>query len=780
MNISVEWLNSYLDKPLSTREMAAALERAGVEVEAVGTATDLDSKVVVGKVNQVEAHPDADKLRLAQVDVGAATLGIVCGAPNLTAGQTVPVALVGAVLPDGSRIAAAKLRGVASNGMICSREELGLAAGEPGIMILDTDAAPGTPIAEVIGKNDVIDATTTANRWDLNGMVWLAHEVAAHSGRHLLPGSYEHNSGSVAAKGSSAELATRVDASGLVGRYLLAKLDTAAAASPSWLTVRLQAAGIRPIGAIVDITNYCMLEYGQPLHAFDSAKVTLPITVRNAHAGETLVTLDDIERRLDPADLVIADAKGPIALAGVMGGANSEIDEHTTAIYLESASFNGSVLRQTALRHGLRTDASARFERRIPVDLAPIALRRAIGLLEELTEAKLTAGPVDHLQTPSVLTAMTASSGRINALLGLELSAARMAEELTKLHFKAETDSQEELSIGVPWWRPDVRTEEDIAEEVIKLVGYDQLPATLPAWKPAAIEFDSSWEPRWRAKGVLRSCGLFEIVSYSFVSQEQITTLGRDPHSFLKLKNPLSRQQSHLRIDLLPSLLQVAERNRTYARRFGLYEFSKVYQPRSQGELPLEPLHLGILIRAEAGGYRRVKAVLDRLSTVFNVPVELRLGRSQAATEVHPTRSAELLVGKEVIGWIAQLHPVLTTRLKLGGEVGYLEFDWERFIAAARPHLHQPASRFPAVSRDISIVVDRAVSWQQVRSVLATEAVSFIDDYYGSEVPAGHKAMTIRFSFSAPDRTLTDKEADNRIAVIIKRLEESCSAKLRD
>lgn len=629
---------------------------------------------------------------------------------------------------------------------------------------------------EVIAAGDVIDATTAANRWDLNGMAWLAREVAAHSGHKLDQKAYEHKSDSRPARGAQ-PLVVDIGSPQLVDRYMLAHLRVDnRKKTPTWLAQRLEAAGVRPISLVVDVTNYLMMEYGQPLHAFDAAHVTLPVGVRLAKVGESLTTLDGVKRRLDPADLVIADAKGPIGLAGVMGGGSSEISTSTSEIYLEAASFHGPTLRQTAVRHGLRTDASARFERGIPVQAAALTLGRAIGLLEGLAGAKLLTGPVDRLRFTPKPVKLAVRADRVAAVLGLKLTPTAIKNELAKLGFEV-SGATEMLNVEVPWWRPDVATEEDIAEEVITTLGYDELPATLPAWEPAAIEFDTTWVPRWRAKAALQSLGLFEVVTYSFISEEQIEALGRSPKQSLKLKNPLSSEQAYLRTDLLPSLLRTAERNRTYSRDFGLYEFSKVYRPGKPAELPEEPLNAGILVRTPTDSYRSVKAALDRLSRSHNVEVSVRPGDVEAGV-THPTRSGHVMVGNKVIGWIGQLHPAVVQPTKLRGEVGYLEFNWEQFVAAGRPHRYQAPGRFPAVNRDLSVILDRTVTWQQVKAELKTEAAAFVGDYYGADLPPTKKTLTIRLRFSAMDRTLTDEEADRRLAAVLDALQRKLGAEL--
>ncbi len=767
MRISADWLNAYLSKPLPTKELAAALERAGVEVEGVTPAIMLDDAIVVGQVTKLAPHPQADRLKLAHVDVGTTTLEIVCGAPNIAVGQKAPVALEGATLPDGTTIAAAKLRGVESHGMICSEQELGLSQNHAGIMVLAESATVGEKINKVLPDSDVIDTTTAANRWDLNGVVGLSREIGAHAGQKLAPPQPEQLTGST-------DTFAVVASPQQVGRYQLAKLEVdATSPTPIWMQQRLQASGSRSINIVVDITNYVMLESGQPLHAFDAAKIKPPVTVRLAETGEKLVTLDGVTRKLEPTDLLITDTVGPIGLAGVMGGRNSEIDTTTQAIYLESACFDGATLRRTATRLGLRTDASARYERGLPVDLAPIAMARAVELLKEHAKAKLIAGPVDHLAEPPRQTRIAVQPDRIGQLLGIDVSGERITAELTKLEFQVEAAAG--LTVTPPWWRSDIQHEADLAEEVMKLIGYDALPATLPTWAPTAVTIDRRWPALWQTRGVLRSLGLFEVVTYSFISEAQITELGRQPKHYLKLKNPLSIEQAYLRTDLLPSLLRVAAQNRTYGRRYGVFEVSKVYHPRKSGELPEEPTHLAALVRREEGSYLVVKAALDRLAREYNVALSVDPGLPPGEV-AHPTRAGQVMLGDKVIGWIGQLHPSIAARHKLTGELAYLELDWNALAGAASPRTYQQSSRFPAVGRDLSFVVDRTVTWQQVATQLADYRPAFLNDYYGDDLPKDKKVMALRLSFSADDHTLTDAEADKRFRKVVEELKQAFDA----
>lgn len=770
MKISVEWLNQYLEKPLTARQMADAMELAGIEVEAVIAPPAIDPRAVVGRVLDVRAHPNADRLKIAKVDVNKSTLSIVCGAPNLESGQTVVVAQVGSVLPGDFEIKQTQIRGEPSEGMLCSPQELGLGDDHSGILVLPSSTQVGEPASQVLPTTELIDISTAANRWDLNGYAGLAIEVAAHSKQR----AHIPEPTTLARVAPLSEV--QVDPQ-LSPRYMLARLSVDnTMATPPEIVARLEAAGTRPINLVVDITNYVMMEYGQPLHAFDGNQVKGGVTVRAAHKGEPLVTLDGQPRKLAPSDIVIADTAGPLGLAGVMGGKASQITTATTMVLLESASFPGIRLRQTAQRLGLRTDASARFERGIPLSLPPVALARAVELLIQHASAKLVAGPADTGEPPAA-TIIEADHHEISKLLGIKLTGGQIATQLARLEFKAKVNAKtQRLQVTVPWWRNDLTSSADVAEEVMKLVGYDQLPATIPAWRPSKPVFDNHWARLWRAKSSLQASGLFELTTYSFISEEQITDLGWEPEDFLKLKNPLSREQAYLRRELLPSLLTVAERNRQYRKRFGAYEISKVYQPSRRGDLPHEPYHLAVVVVGD-NSFKRAKATLDRLAADLNA--KLRVAPPAFDQEVTwPNRSGEILVRKQRIGTIAQLHPGQAKQRKLS-EASYFELDWEALIGSITVPRAPELSRFPAVKRDLAVVVDRSISWQQITGVLTRHQIEFLSDYYGDDLPAGKKVVAMRATFQQPDRTLTDGEADRQAAAMLKILVQKLKAKPR-
>lgn len=760
MKVPVEWINGFLERKLTANEMAEAMERAGVEVEEIIPARHLDRKIVVGRVIDCEKHPNADRLKVTKVDVGGTTLSIVCGAPNVRTGLMVAVAKVGTTLPDETVIEAAELRGVESQGMICSERELGISNDHIGILELGANTELGVPLSTIYSHTDVIDATSSANRWDLTSIIGIAREVAAHTGQNLIANYPEQ------IDDSPGEMGAQVDSNTDTRSYVLVRLKVdAAKPTPHWLSARLQAAGVRPINVVVDITNYIMLEYGQPLHAFDAHKIEGSIKVRAAGKDEVLTTLDGKKRSLDPEDVVISDDRGAIGLAGVMGGANSEIDSSTTEIILEAAVFDPARVRKTAARHGLRSDASARFERGVPPELPRRALagaardKGAVGLLMEYAVGELLGGPTVAQTQEEQAPDIAVKPAAVSRLLGLSLDGAAITKYLQQLNF----ETVEDLDTGVvnvtpPWWRRDVTMMADVAEEVIKLIGYDKLPATLPAWHGHDIAFDGVWSPRWRANAVLLASGLFEIVTYSFTSRKVLEQLGRDPHDHLRLTNPLSQDQEYMRSSLLPSLLEVVARNRTYAKEFGVYELAKVYRPTASGQLPDEPYRLGIMALTENGGYRRVKGVLDRLSSELNVRVTVVPGVFDERV-AHPTQSAIIEVAGKRVGVIGRLHPELVASEHLKGEVGYMEIDWLPFVIAARPKLVRPMSKFPGTTRDISVILDRAVTWAEVRAALDGYEVAFVSDYYGSDLPEDKKSLSLRIMVRHLERTPTEKDA---------------------
>ena len=807
MKILASWLQNYLSRKMTAEEMAKALQKAGVEIEQIIRSKQLDKKIVVGLVKKVTQHPAADRLKLTEVELEKGVTRLVCGAPNLEEGQKVAVAQPGTQLPDGRLIEKAVIRGEESNGMICSPAELGVGEDHSGILVLDSDFEVGTKLCDLWPSEAIVDLTTPANRSDLQSVVGLAREVAAFSGSSVkLPDLDVRVSQTTLRQAQGINLSTgqashepKIVATELVKSYLLQHFVVdQKSGTPGYIKRHLEAVGVRSINPVVDVTNYVMLEYGQPLHAFDAAKVKLPIEVRLAKPGEKLVTLDKVERKLTINDLVIADESGPIALAGVMGGAATEVTLETTEILLESATFDGATVRQTAARHNLRSEASARFERRLPGELSVVGLLRAAKVLEEAAGGRALTGLPDATESNPVVIHLDAE--KVNTLLGLKLSSTDMTQYLENLGFEVDPrlrgddnffvtldrkrsvpgrGSTNHLEVTVPWWRPDVRLVEDVVEEIGRSVGYDKFPATLPVWRPEKVNFDQYWAKLWQAKTALRALGLFEVATYSFVSQKQLEAIGHDPKNHLKLKNPLSVEQAYLRSDLLPSLLSAVAKNVHQADSFGMFEVSRVYLPKpDHSKLPDEPTNLGVITYGQ-DGYTSVKAALDLLVREFNVTVAVK---PEGVTGLHPGRSAELLLDSKRIGQIGEVHPDVARKLKLGDRIGYLELDFKAFLAAAQGQVYKEISRFPSISRDLAVVVKDDVLWSEVKAEvdkLDAAEVKYLSHFRGKDIPAGHKSLALRLTMSSMDRTLTDKEADARVDKVFKALEQAFGAKLR-
>ncbi len=775
MKVSTAWIKEWLCRTMSDKEIVSALEQAGIEVEQTIYSKPLDKKIVVALVKKVIQHPGADRLKIVFVSTGKEELRIVCGAPNVREGLKVALAQVGTTLPSGDKIMPAKLRGEVSEGMLCSERELDLGPDHDGILELPDSAEPGTTLCDMYPSDAIVDIKTQTNRFDLLSVVGLAREVGAITGA----GSKELPEGLHADKTGGPEVAPKVGAK----RFMLVRMKVAAdAPSPDWMVARLRAAGVRSISPIVDVTNYVNLELGQPLHAYDATKVKLPLTVRLAKAHERLTTLDGVKRKLETDDMVVADATGPVGLAGVMGGVSTEVDDTTKEILLEAATFDGVLVRKMAKRHGLRTEASARFERGLPVQLAPVAMARAVELLTQVAGGLLVA-VTDQLNVAPQERPIELRHDFLNRLLGFEVTMKEAVAALGQLQIEAQpADSAEIIAVpAVPWWRPDLKEAQDLVEEVVRVLGYDRVPSRIPVWRPRQVSFDHMHGRRRQLQRVLYGAGLFEVMTYSFVSQDQLADLELDARQHLKLKNPLSVEQAYLRSSLLPSHLQVLARNRTYAKTVGFYELSRVFEKRGSGEQPAEPLRLGVMVRRPELAYRQLKGILDALARELGL--ELKVApETSAEVGWAAGRRATVWLGKLRLGQIGQLDPALLRRLKLGGEAAYLELNVAPLLEQARPRVFQGLARFPSAQRDLAVIVPAEVMWADVTAALADlpqATAAFVEDYYGEGVPTGHKSLTIRLTVRHTDRTPTDGEAAAVEAKALRILERKFGAQPR-
>ena len=766
MKVSTTWIKQLLRRTMSDEQVIAGLEQGGIEIEQYMYSKPFDKNLVVGLIKKVVQHPGADRLHVVTVDDGREELTIVCGAPNVKVGMYAPLARVGAVLPDGTKITPAKLRGELSNGMLCSGRELGLSEDHNGLLELPDESEAGTVLCDLYPADSFVDVKTAANRFDLLGVTGLAREVAAMTENEL-------QSPTTAVLDATPDGTMITDLDPGCARFMVAELTVnGSLPSPDWMVARLAVSGLRSLGLLVDVTNYVMLETAQPLHAYDADKLELPFGVRVAKARETLKTLDDQARKLFAGDLLVTAGEQIVGLAGVRGGAATEISPATKRIYLEAATFDGAMIRTAAKRANLRTDASARYERRLPVELPKMALQRAIYLLTEYGDGVVKrwseAGSQVSKFTPITLTAEHASR-----VVGIPLGAKAIAAALARLELSPSLDG-EVVTVTPPWWRPDLKEAEDLVEDVVRVTGYDKIPATLPQWRPRELAFDRTRPALGRLRQLLSGAGLFEVMTYSFVSAEQLGQLGRDLDGHLKLLNPLSSEQAYLRSDLLASHVAVAARNRRYGKSFGFYELSNVFVPQAPGTQPHEVMMLGITVVRPELAYAAVKGWLDALAELVNVQFELE--PAELDTPWVRGRVAQVKLSEVVIGVIGQVHPHVTTAHKLGGELAYVQLEIAALLAASTPVLATRRSRFPEARRDVTVVMPDTVTWQAVAAALVGMPdlrVEFGSDYAGDGVSAGHKSMSLKLRLSSDDHTPTEAEiADIEVKVrsILHRL----------
>ena len=794
MKLNRKWINEeFVDlSNVSDKDFVETLTVFGQKVE---TYERLDSEiknVVVGKVLSMTRHENSDHMWVCQVDVGKdEPVQIVTGAQNVHEGDLVPAALHNSYLPGGVHITKGKLRGVASNGMLCSLKELGLTLGdfpyaiEDGIWILQEDCKIGDDINTVIGNDDtVVDFEITNNRPDCYSIIGLAREAAAAFGqemRHHEPVVHGSDAGTIFDK-----LDVETEATDLCSRYTARMVaNVKIGPSPKWLRQRLRANGIRSINNVVDITNYVMLEYGQPMHAFDYRYVQSgKIIVRRSTEGETLTTLDGSVRPLKPGMLVIADEEKPIGLAGIMGGENSEILPTTTQVVFESANFDGTSIRQTALALGMRTEASGKFEKHLDPMMTLPAVQRACELVELLQCGDVLDGVIDILNYIPEEKVIPLEPEAINALLGTDIPEADMVEYLRRLEVPVVNGM-----IHVPSWRPDLNLMADIAEEVGRSYGYNEIPTT--AFKTSTqggyspiMEFENK-------TGVLcRGLGFSEIITYSFVSPsifDQIRLPKDSPlRNALKIQNPLGEDTSIMRTIALPSMLDILSRNYAYHNKaVKLYELAKIYLPQEGQPLPREPKMLVLGSYGAHETFFRLKGEVEAIFTDLNLPkAEYEAEANHPA--FHPGRCAKVSMGGKVLGYLGQIHPLVAKNYGIDGEIYCAELDLTDAFALRLPDpTYHPLPKYPGVSRDLAIVCDENITVAQAEAVISAaggkllRSVKLFDVYRGIGVPENKKSLAFSLELRADDRTLTDADSEGTVAKILAALAEKLNATLR-
>ncbi|HSP20952.1 MAG TPA: phenylalanine--tRNA ligase subunit beta [Planococcus sp. (in: firmicutes)] len=792
MLVSIKWLEEYVDtQGLAPADLGEKITRSGIEVDAVIDRSHGMTNIVVGYVKECVKHPEADKLSICQVDVGGETAQIICGAPNIAAGQKVIVARPGATLPGGIEIKKAKLRGEESNGMICSLQELGIEsklvpkAYAEGIYVLPEEAEAGSDVIANFDLDDtVLELGLTPNRADAMSMLGVAYEVGAILSEDVKLPEISYTE---AAESASSLLTLNIDAPEANPLYVAKVIrNVEVKESPMWLQQRLMAAGVRPHNNIVDVTNYVLMEYGQPLHAFDYDSLkTGNITVRQAKEGEKITTLDNAERKLSAHNLVITNGEEPVALAGVMGGANSEVSASTTTIVIESAYFASGSIRQTSKDHNLRSDASSRYEKGVDPNRVIPAAERAAGLIAELAGGEVLAGSVmfDALDKEEKI--VTVSPDFINARLGMKISFEEMMRILKRLKFNTEAINGQ-LVISVPTRRQDIQIEEDVVEEIARLHGYDEIPATLPEMETTPGGLTPYQHKRRIVRNYMEGAGLLQAITYSLTSSKSAQQFALAKTETTRLLMPMSEERSTLRQSLLPHLLESVSFNT--ARRsdsVALYETGAVFL-KTDGELLDEEEHLAVAMTGlwldngwqgekKSVDFFVLKGIVEGLASKLGIALDFERGQMDG---LHPGRTAFIKKDGNRIGVIGQLHPSEQTARDLK-ETIVLEMNLAVLLNAEPEALiYTPVPRYPSISRDVALVLSKIVEAGSIENTIRNaggnllKQVRVFDLYEGEKMEEGKKSVAFSLTYFDPEKTLTDEE--------VTRVHEKVLAALKD
>ena len=795
MKLNREWINSeFVDlSHISDKEYVDTLTVFGQKVETWERMDAEIKNVIVGQVTEIVRHENSDHMWVCQINVGKdEPVQIVTGAQNVRQGDMVPVAMHNSWLPGGVHITKGKLRGVKSNGMLCGLEELGLTLGDfpnailDGIWILnDEPCTIGQDINEVIGNDDtIVDFEITNNRPDCYSIIGLARESAAAFGKtmnHHEPVVNGSDAGCIFEK-----LDVEVPAEDLCNRYTARMVaNVKIGPSPKWLRRRLRANGVRPINNIVDITNYVMLEYGQPMHAFDYRYITSgKIVVREAVEGEVLTTLDGVERPLKPGMLVIADHTRAIGLAGVMGGENSEIMDDTTTVVFESANFNGTSIRQTALALGMRTEASGKFEKNLDPMMTVPAVQRACELVEMLGAGEILDGTIDIINYVPQPKTLTLEPERINHLLGTEIPREDMVKYLELLEIGVEGDT-----LHIPSFRPDLNLMADIAEEVGRSYGYNEIPTT-PFKTSTQGGYSEFMILENKAGQLCRSLGYSEIITYSFVSPAIFDQIRLPADSCLRnamrIQNPLGEDTSIMRTIALPSMLEILSRNANYHNKAAkLYEMAKIYLPAEGQDLPAEPKMLLLGAYGEGTTFFSMKGELEAILKGLRMP-KASYTAVKDNPSFHPGRCAKVTIGGVDVGYMGQVHPLVCKNFDMDMEVYCAEIDFSKMSELVLPEpTYVPLPKYPTVTRDLSVMCDEALTVAEVEAVMTAAAgkllrgIKLFDIYRGKGVAEGKKSLAFSLELRADDRTLTDADSEGVVTKVLEALSEKLGVSLR-
>ncbi len=801
MKVSLNWLKDYVEIRMEVRELINLLTMAGLEVEQAVSMGEGFDKIVVAEISSVRKHPNADRLSLVGVKSGEETFSIVCGATNIREGQKVPLALAGARLPNGVEIKRSKIRGEASEGMLCSEIELGLGQDATGILILSTDLPSGMNLGEALGlKDTILDISITPNRPDCLCIIGVAREIAALTHQRV-----KYPSLLFTDKGD--EILQRTSVSildpDLCPRYAARMVEgVKIGPSPYWMKNRLEKVGVRSINNVVDVTNFIMMECGQPLHAFDFELLEEGrIVVRRAQRGEKFVTLDGVTRTLDGEMLMICDGVKPVAIAGVMGGLNSEIKEDTKIVLLESAYFNPPGNRRTSKELGLETEAAFRFGRGIDYGGCVAAANRAARLIQELAGGRVIEGVADAYPNPIRPHPIRLRVKKAHQILGTEISSKQAKAYLEDLELNVRDEDKDILIATPPSFRGDLEREIDLIEEIVRMDGYEKIPLTLPSVPPSPEGRGREFFLERKAVEVLLRYGYYEVVNYSFTSPTSWDLIGLHPEDqrrrHLPILNPLTEDYSALRTSLIPGLLEAARYNVTRKNpNLKIFELKKVFFAQKGEKLPKEVKYLaGFAMGIDQDphwassprpiDFYDVKGCVEELLEALQIE-EIKFIRAEDISYLHPGKASRILCGKEVLGVLGEIHPQVLSSYEIPGKAYLFEVNFEHGVKRAEEGKRfRPLPRFPAVYRDLSLVIDDDLEVEKVVEAIWNFHQPFIDEvtlfdlYRGAPISEGKKGVSYRIRYQANDRTLTDEEVNRYHEEIIFQLKKIFQAELR-
>lgn len=801
MKVSLNWLRDYVEIPMEVSELANLLTMAGLEVEQVHQIAAGFEKIVVAEIRSIQKHPNADRLSLVEVVTESNKFSVVCGATNIAEGQKVPLALVGAKLPNGMEIKQSKIRGVISEGMLCSEAELGLGNDASGIMILPGPLKLGENLADALGLADtVLEISVTPNRSDCLSIIGIAREIAALTNQKIRYPTFPDypKEGEIHKKTS----VTILDPD-LCPRYVAKMIEgIKVGPSPYWMRSRLENVGVRSINNVVDVTNYVMMEYGQPLHAFDFDLLEEGrIVVRRANEGEEFITLDGVKRKLDSEMLMICDGVKPVAIAGVMGGLNSEIKEDTKNVLLESAYFNPANNRRTAKKLGLETEAAFRFGRGIDYGACLVVANRAAKLIEELAGGRVVEGSVDAYPKQMKPKPINLRIKRIHHVLGLEIPKSFVRRYLENLELKVEEKEDDIFMVTPPSFRQDLEREIDLIEEVARLNGYDKIPVTLPKSPPSARAINRELILERKAINVMVNHGYHEVITYSFISPSFANMIQLPQEDTkrrpLRIINPLSEDLSVMRTTLIPGLLETARYNLSRKNtNLRIFELKKVFIPEEGEKLPKEIKFLsGLAMGFDLDpnwisppreiDFFDIKGCIEDLLEALMID-GVKFVRAEDVPYLHPKKSSALLINGDILGILGEVHPKVLNNYEIEKKAFLFEINFEKMIKYSRERIvFEPLPKFPAVYRDLSLIVNKDLEAGKIFETILSFREPFIRDvilfdvYEGHPLPEGKRSVSFRIQYQSKDRTLTDEEVNQYHEKVVFRLREMLEVDLR-